>query len=165
MMSAKRPYGTRPFGELKQLQARLEDDLVEARGAALHKTRKRAHERIDESLGSKLGEAIRSERTRLRDQVARRTEALAPAELTKLAELLRLKEDTKLAETLREDVDRKPWAGETEHWLDDAVARRREIERQLAAVTDEIEFRIAQVEVEKLEERKQGLLARIGGKT
>jgi hypothetical protein len=31
-------------------------------------------------------------------------------------------------------------------------------------VTDEIDFRLAQLEVEQLEERKQGRLARIGGR-
>ena len=165
MMSAKRPYGTRPFGELKQLQARLEEDLVEARGAALHRTRQRAHERISESLGSKLDDAIRAERSRLRDVIARRTEAVPPAELTSLAALLALKGDSKIAETLREDVDRRPWHGESDDWLDDAVARRREIEKQLAAVTDEVEFRIAHVEVEKLDEKRKGILARIGAKT
>ena len=161
---SSRSYGKRTFAELTALHDRLKATLEENRRAAIHRTRPKAHERITESLGDKLDKAIRDERTRLRDANATLSESLPPGEFLRLAQLLSLRADKGLEAIVREDVDRKPWRGESDPWLDDAVAKRREQENQFKAIREEIELRLLEAEADKLAERRKGILAKIGGK-
>lgn len=147
-------------GDLLAERQRLDALVAGLRRVNTQRTREKARERLSVSM-LELESAILAKRYDLRHQLATSPAPVPPSLLAELAALVAARDVEAL---LHEDIDRDARRGESEPFTDDAdVSRRRDLEQRLDRVAAELELRTMDGEDGKRDERRKGLLGRIGG--